>query len=154
LKAVQGDVADCFARLDGCGAEPELVALCKRCLSPRPADRPADAGEVARAVANLRAAAEERAHQAELDQAKAEGRAAEQRRRRRALAWAGGTLVVVLVAGTVASSLLAWRIYLDKTRVEQAERAAVAEKLKAEEAERVALAQSQLAIDALGDMVL
>src|SRR5262249_60335012 len=27
--AALGDVAACFARLDGCGAEPELVALCK-----------------------------------------------------------------------------------------------------------------------------
>ena len=35
-------------------------------------DRPADAGEVARAVAALRAAADERARQAELDRAKAE----------------------------------------------------------------------------------
>src|SRR5262249_22625639 len=26
-----------FARLDACGAEPELVALCKRCLSPEKA---------------------------------------------------------------------------------------------------------------------
>ena len=26
---------DCFARLDACGAEPDLVALCKQCLAPR-----------------------------------------------------------------------------------------------------------------------
>ena len=32
--AARGKVEDCFARLDACGAEPELVALCKRCLSP------------------------------------------------------------------------------------------------------------------------
>jgi tRNA A-37 threonylcarbamoyl transferase component Bud32 len=53
VKAAQGDVADCLARLDACGAEPELVALCKRCMSPRAADRPADGDEVARAVAAL-----------------------------------------------------------------------------------------------------
>jgi serine/threonine protein kinase len=65
--AARGKVQDCFARLDGCGADPELVALCKRCLAPEKADRPADAGEVARAVAALRAAADERARRAERD---------------------------------------------------------------------------------------
>jgi tetratricopeptide (TPR) repeat protein len=152
--AATGDVADCFARLEACRAGPELVALAKRCLSPRPDDRPADAGEVARAVADLRAAADERARRAELEQARSEVRATEQNRRRRALALAGGTLLGVLAVGIVASSLLAWGVYQEKLKVEQAERAAVGEKLKAEEAERVALAQSQLAIDALGEMVL
>jgi hypothetical protein len=73
VKAAQGDVADCLARLDACGAEPELVAVCKRCLSPRAADRPADGDEVARAVAALRAAADERARRAELDRVRVEG---------------------------------------------------------------------------------
>src|SRR5262249_22723806 len=36
VKAAQGDVSECFARLEGCGADPDLVALCKRCLAPRP----------------------------------------------------------------------------------------------------------------------
>ena len=98
-----------LARLDGCGAEPELVALCRRCLSPAKADRPADAGAVARAVAELRAAANERARRAELDRVRAEGelraaelRAADERRRRRArIGLAAAALVVVglLAAG-------------------------------------------------------
>ena len=61
IQAAQGDVEECFARLDACGAEPDLMALCKRCLSPKPVDRPADAGAVALAVAQLRAAADARA---------------------------------------------------------------------------------------------
>ncbi len=60
---------DAFVRLDSCGAEPELIALAKRCLAPEPADRPRDAGEVATAVAALRAEAEQRARQAEMDRA-------------------------------------------------------------------------------------
>jgi eukaryotic-like serine/threonine-protein kinase len=44
VQAIRGKLEDCFARLDGCGAEPELVALCKKCLAFEPADRPADAG--------------------------------------------------------------------------------------------------------------
>ena len=55
----------CFARLDRCGAERELVALCKRCLAPKAADRPADAGAVARAVAAYRAGGIARARRGE-----------------------------------------------------------------------------------------
>jgi serine/threonine protein kinase len=64
--ASQGQLADCFARLDRCGAKPELVALARRCLAKDPTGRPADAGEVAATVAAFRAAAEDRAKKAEL----------------------------------------------------------------------------------------
>jgi serine/threonine protein kinase len=74
------------ARLAACGAEPELVALCRRCLAPEPDDRPRDAGEVAAVVAALRTAAEERARRAEIDRV----RAAEQGKRRRMLLAASG----------------------------------------------------------------
>jgi tetratricopeptide (TPR) repeat protein len=104
--AALGDVAACYGRLDDCGAEPELIALCKRCLSRKPADRPADAGEVARAVAALRAAADERARRAELDRARLEGekaadaaRAQERRKRRRLLLGAAAALVAAALAG-------------------------------------------------------
>jgi tetratricopeptide (TPR) repeat protein len=110
VKAAQGDVGECFARLQACGADPDLVTLCKRCLAPRPQDRPADAGAVAKAVAALRAAADERARRAELERVKAEGearqaeaQAAEQRRRRRLVLAAGGIIALVLLAGLSAS---------------------------------------------------
>jgi serine/threonine protein kinase len=93
-KALAANLADAHARLNACGVEPELVALCLRCLAPEPDDRPRDAGEVAAAVAALRAAAEERARRAELDQV----RAAEQGKRRRVLLAASWTVVVVLLA--------------------------------------------------------
>ena len=82
------------------------MALCKKCLAFEPADRPADAGAVARAVAGLRAAADERARRAELERVQAEGdareadaRAAEQRQRRRMLLTATGVIALVLLAG-------------------------------------------------------
>ena len=104
IKAAQGKVEECFARLDACGADPELVALCKRCLAPEPADRPANAGEVAEAVATLRQAADERARQAELDRVRSE----EGRKRRRVqlilAAAAVGLIATVGVAATVAAS--------------------------------------------------
>src|SRR5262245_33444875 len=90
VQALRGKLDDCFGRLAACGAEPELLALCQRCLAFEPADRPADAGEVAKAVAELRAGADERARRAELErvrvegeQAAAEARAVERRKRRR-----------------------------------------------------------------------
>ena len=48
--AASGDLRDAFARLDACGAPAELVALCKHCLDPNPANRPADGAAVARLV--------------------------------------------------------------------------------------------------------
>lgn len=110
VMAARGSVADCFARLDACGAEPELVALCKRCLAPEPGGRPADGGEVARAVTELRQAAEERARRAELERVRADGeraaaevRAAEQRKRRHTQAALGISLTAaVLLAGVFA----------------------------------------------------
>ncbi len=110
VQAVRGKLEDCFARLDASGAEPELLALCKQCLAFEPADRPADAGAVAEAVAALRAAADERARRAELERVRAEGearevlaRAAEQRQRRRLLLTACGVIALVLLAGLSAS---------------------------------------------------
>jgi serine/threonine protein kinase len=39
-RAAAGDLADALARLDACGADAELVALARRCLSHDPAGRP------------------------------------------------------------------------------------------------------------------
>src|SRR5215468_5753559 len=93
--AARARLDDAHARLAACGAEPELVALCRRCLAPEQDDRPRDAGEVAATVAALRTAASERARRVELDLV----RAAEQGKRRRMLRAAGGAVVVVLLAG-------------------------------------------------------
>ncbi len=86
--AAKGNVKEAFARLDDCSADPELVALCKRCLAPEKDQRPADAGEVARAVAQLRAEADERAR-----------RSSEWRKRRRLVLAGGFVLAAAAVAG-------------------------------------------------------
>ncbi|MER3417345.1 MAG: serine/threonine protein kinase, partial [Gemmataceae bacterium] len=103
LQAVRGELADAFARLDACGAEPELVALCKRCLAFRQEDRPADANAVAAEVAQIRQASEERARQAELERERALVREAEQRKRRRQAMLLGGIVAAVLLVATIAS---------------------------------------------------
>jgi tetratricopeptide (TPR) repeat protein len=103
LQAVRGDLADALARLDQCGAEPELTALCKRCLAFRQEDRPPDGGAVAAEVARIRQAAEDRARQAELERERALVRALEQRKRRRVVQMAGGLIAAVLLVGLAVS---------------------------------------------------
>ncbi len=109
VQALRGKLDDCFARLAACGAEPELVALCRRCLAFEPADRPANAEAVAKAVAELRTAADERARRAELErvrvegkQATAEAKAAERRKRRRLWIGAAAVLALAVVGGLTA----------------------------------------------------
>ena len=117
LKAVRGDTGEAFARLDASGADPELIALCKRCLDAEQASRPRDAGEVARAVAEHLAAAEERARQAELDRVRSEGERAnaeiearERRKRQRVqFALAGSVLLVVALTGFGAGLASLWQ---------------------------------------------
>jgi serine/threonine protein kinase len=53
-QAAAGDLEDAFARLDGCGADAELIALAKACLAPAQEARPADAAEVADLVKRYR----------------------------------------------------------------------------------------------------
>ncbi|MCL6503416.1 MAG: tetratricopeptide repeat protein [Pirellulales bacterium] len=103
VQAARGETADAFTRLDSCGAEPELVALCKRCLAFDQQQRPADGTAVARQVAEIREMAEARARQAELEQQQALVREAEGRKRRRVVLGAGAAIVLVLLAGLAAS---------------------------------------------------
>jgi hypothetical protein len=139
--AARARLDDTHARLAACGAEPDLVALCLRCLAPEPDDRPRDAGEVAAAVAALRSAAEERARRAELDRV----RAAEQGKRRRVLLAASGVVALVLLAGLGAS--------LWQTQQAGAERDAKGAALAAEQRARQDETKArQQAFDALRSM--
>ena len=119
--AVAAHLGDALARLDACGAEPELVALCKKCLAPERADRPADAGAVARAVGELRAEAERRARQAEQERAAAEAQAVEQRKRRKVQV-ALVAVLALLVAGGAALALWRERETADRKLAEERER--------------------------------
>jgi tetratricopeptide (TPR) repeat protein len=105
LMAVRGQLADCLGRLDGCGAEPALVALAKHCLAFDPAERPRNAEVVAKEVAVLRAAAEQRARVAEREQAKAEGQASEARKKRRVQLALAALAVLVTIGAAVAWSI-------------------------------------------------
>jgi hypothetical protein len=64
-RAKSCDHAEALARLDGCGADAELVALAKACLAAEPDARPRDAGVVAQKVAAYLAGVQERLRAAE-----------------------------------------------------------------------------------------
>src|SRR5262249_46633640 len=64
-QAAAGDLAGALGRLDRCGADGEVVALAKRCLSPEREGRPANAGAVADALAEYRRRVRERLRRAE-----------------------------------------------------------------------------------------
>jgi formylglycine-generating enzyme required for sulfatase activity len=119
-----GEQAEARARLDGCGADAELVALTKECLSPAKADRPRDAAEVARRVADYQRGVQERLHSAERQRAAAEARAeearataraeqakaaADRRARRRAVALV--VAVLVLVGVLAVGGIINWHGY-------------------------------------------
>jgi tetratricopeptide (TPR) repeat protein len=103
--AMRGNAGPALDRLDACGAPADVVALCKRCLALDPAERPADGDEVAKAVARIRAAADDRAKRAEQDKLAAEIRAAEQEKRRRVIRRAELAGALVLAIGAVGTSI-------------------------------------------------
>jgi tetratricopeptide (TPR) repeat protein/tRNA A-37 threonylcarbamoyl transferase component Bud32 len=103
--AMQGDLSHAFGRFDRSGAEPELVALARKCLAPAREDRPADGAAVAQAVARYQADLQLRLKQAEMAKVAAEVKAGEERKRRRV--WLGlAAAVLLLILGV--SSAAVW----------------------------------------------
>jgi serine/threonine-protein kinase len=102
-KAACADLAEAHARLEGCGADAELVGLALACLAPRPADRPRDAKAVAEALATYLDGVQARLRKAELAQAEARARAAEEAKRRRLALSLAGTVLLAVSAGSAAA---------------------------------------------------
>jgi serine/threonine-protein kinase len=99
-QAQQGDLADAWQRLEVCGADAELTALARACLSPEPSQRPRDAGAAAAATARYQEGVQERLRKAERERAAAQAQAVEQRKRRRVQrALAAVVLGALLVGG-------------------------------------------------------
>jgi tetratricopeptide (TPR) repeat protein len=98
-RAQEGDLAGAFARLDGCGADAELVQLGKECLAAERDGRPRDAGAVAARVVAYQAGVQERLRRAELERAAAQERAAGERKRRKLLAGLAAASLALVVGG-------------------------------------------------------
>ncbi len=97
--AARGDTVEAFARLDACGADRELIAVAKGCLSSEPEDRPREAGAVSGRLTGYLAGVQERLRSAERERAAAEARAEEQGKRRRVQAVLGLAFTGLLVLG-------------------------------------------------------
>jgi serine/threonine protein kinase len=80
--AQESRLEQALQRLDSCGADAELVALCKRCLSPSREARPPHAGEVAATITAYQQQVQERLRHAEIERAQAQIKAEEERKRR------------------------------------------------------------------------
>ncbi|HTU90936.1 MAG TPA: tetratricopeptide repeat protein, partial [Gemmataceae bacterium] len=98
-KAANGDLADATAHLDGCGADADLIALTKTCLSPEAIDRPKDAQAVADGLTAYLNGVQERLHQAELAEAEAKAKAVEEAKRRRLTLALAATVLLALTLG-------------------------------------------------------
>jgi serine/threonine-protein kinase len=98
-KAAAGDTADALARLAGCGAEAELIALARDCLAVEPEGRPRDANVVAERITAYLAGVQERVQAAERERAVAVARAIEERRRRKLQVGLAASLLALTMAG-------------------------------------------------------
>ncbi len=132
IAAMRGKTEEALARFETCDADPDVIDLCKRCLAFEPVDRPATGNEVAKAVAELRHAADNRAKEAEREKLSAEVKAAEQAKRRRAVQWAGGAVAAILLLGIAGTT---WGMIRSEQQRQKAETAREAETRQRKEAE-------------------
>jgi eukaryotic-like serine/threonine-protein kinase len=131
LLARQADLAAALARLGACGADADLVRLAKACLAVDPAERPADAGAVAQAVAAHLAGVRERLRAAEVGRAAAQAKAAAERRARRLTV--GLAAAVLLLAAAVGVGVV-WRQRQQAEAVQAVETALAEAKVLQEQA--------------------
>jgi tetratricopeptide (TPR) repeat protein len=108
---MRGDTTDALARLDGCGADIELIGLARDCLAAEAEGRPRDAAVVAGRVAAYRAGVQERLRTAELARAQADTRAEEERKRRKLALALAATVVSLMAVGGMGTA-----VYLQQTR--------------------------------------
>jgi tetratricopeptide (TPR) repeat protein/serine/threonine protein kinase len=119
-RAAAADLAETYARLDGCGADAELVALCRVCLSRNPADRPVDGQAVAHGMTAYLNGVQERLQTAQREQAVALTRQTEERKRRKwQLALAAAVVLAVLGVTAGAGIYLMNAVQRDATERER-----------------------------------
>jgi serine/threonine-protein kinase len=111
-QAEQGRLDDAFRRLDSCGADGELLRLAKSCLAVEVADRPRDAGIVARDVTTYLTGVQERLRAAEVERAAAQAKAEEAKAKaaaeRRAKRLTLGLAVAVFLTAGIGGAAGLW----------------------------------------------
>lgn len=81
--ASAGELNDCFARLDQCGADTDLIELARICMEVMPTDRPRNAGVLAQRISGYTQSVEQKLRDTEMHQAAEAARGIEKRKRRR-----------------------------------------------------------------------
>jgi serine/threonine-protein kinase len=99
-KAQTAQLDDARARLDSCGADPELIEVAKQCVAAEPWERLRHAGEVATAVTAYQQGVEVRLRQAEVDRAQAQVKAREERKRRKVTVGLAAAVLSLVVLGS------------------------------------------------------
>lgn len=171
--AARGKLTDCFARLDACGADTELIAIAKDCLALEPKDRPRDAGGLAERISAHLASVESRLHAAELSSAAEAARAeealqtakehelaasAERRARKLQMGLAAVVLCVLTIGGIAATwtaavqSQLKNDALLAEKAASKARQHAEKQQERAEVAQHLAEAEKIRSLNLLADM--
>lgn len=133
--ASRGKLNDAFARLDACGADPELLALTKHCLELEPAQRPIDGAALAQSISRYLEAVETRLRDTELAKVDAQARAEEIAQRQKLAYRSGAAIAATLLIGIAVSGWQAVRA----TRAES--QATIAASTAEEEAKRAIAAE-------------
>jgi Tfp pilus assembly protein PilF/serine/threonine protein kinase len=118
-RAADGDLGECFTRLERCNAEAELIRIAKWCLAAEMVERPHHAGELATVFQAYQEAVQERLRTAEIQRARAEVKTAEERTRRRLILGLAGAIIVLLLLGAVGAWLFERQRSERRQRLEQ-----------------------------------
>ena len=105
--AAGADLSGAWRRLDASAAEPELVAITRRCLSPLPRDRPRDAAEVVSHFSAYLSGVQNRLKQAELASVEAITKAFQEQTTRRLVVGLAAAIVLLIATLAGAGSLAA-----------------------------------------------
>jgi len=100
-RAGAGDLEEAHAKLATCGADKELIDLCRHCLNPNPGERPNDGQAVADRLTAYLDRVQERLQKAERDRAVALIREVEQRKRRQVQLALVAAVGLLLMGGLV-----------------------------------------------------
>jgi serine/threonine-protein kinase len=130
--AAGADLTGAWRRLDACGADPELVAITRRCLSPLPRDRPRDASETVVLVSGYLCGVQERLKRAEVARVEAVAKAVEEQTRRRLAVGLATTVVLLMATLAGAGSLAVWNHQRRSAEFDRALRDVAVRKAEAE----------------------
>ncbi len=128
MRLVQcADLDDAFERLDQCEADPELIALAKRCLSPEPEERPADAGMLAEETQQNLESVQARLQSAEMRRVAPEAQADAERKRR-----VFQVVLASVLAGMLVIAVVVWSFWANHVSREEGLARAEVEQLLSE----------------------